>query len=246
MSIETDEELEGLRRAGSVVAETLREVRAHVAAGVTTGELDAVAAEIFARRGARSAPALAYGFPGTICIAVNDEAVHGIPGRRRLRPGDLVKLDVTAELDGFFADAAVSVPVGPPSAAVRRLCAAAEAGLRQGMRAARAGRPLNAIGGAVQAAVEARGCSVLGELNGHGIGRAIHEPPTVPAVYDPRLDTPLTEGLVITIEPIVSTGGADVLPTADGWTVVTADGAPAAHVEHTLVITADSPLVLTA
>lgn len=246
MSIETQEELDGLRRVGRVVAETLRELRRRVAAGVTTGELDALAARIFARHGARSAPAIDVGFPRTICISVDDEAVHGIPGPRRLRSGDLVTLDVTAELDGFYADAAVSVPVGQASPAARRLCASADAGLRKGMEAARAGRPMNAIGRAVQLAVEARGHTVLGELHGHGIGRAMHEPPSVPHVYVREERAPLTEGLVLTIEPIVTAGVGRVRAGDDGWTVLTADGALSAHAEHTVVITAGRPLVLTA
>ena len=246
MSVDTPEELAGLRRAGRVVSATLREVSRRVRPGVTTAELDAHAARVFARHGARSAPALVYGFPGTICISVDDEAVHGIPGPRRLRAGELVKLDVTAELDGFYADAAVSVPVGLVAPRVGRLAAAAQAALRRGLDAARAGAPVNAIGAAVQQEAERRGCAVLGELTGHGIGRSIHEEPTVPNVYVPALDTPLAEGTVITIEPILALGSNEVRPAADGWTIVTADGAPSAHAEHTLVVSAVQPMVLTA
>lgn len=247
MSIETPEELEGLRAAGRVVAETLRAMRRAVRPGVTTAELDAVAARVFARHGARSGPALDYGFPGTACISVDDEAVHGIPGPRRLRAGEVVKLDVTAELDGFYADACVTVPVGRPRPATVRLLTAARQGLEAGMRAAVAGAPLHAVGAAVQAEVERRGHAVCHELNGHGIGRRIHEPPTVPSVFAPGLTRPLTEGLVITIEPIVSAGRGDVaLDARDGWTVRTVDGSPTAHAEHTLVVRKGRPLVLTA
>ena len=172
MSVDTPEELAGLRRAGRAVAATLREVARRVRPGVSTAELDALAAQVLARHGARSAPALVYGFPGAICISVDDEAVHGIPGPRRLRPGEFVKLDVTAELDGFFADAAISVPVGRVSPRVARLAAAAQAALRRGLEAAHAGAPLNAIGAAVEDEARRRGCSVLGELTGHGIGRS--------------------------------------------------------------------------
>jgi methionyl aminopeptidase len=214
--------------------------------GVTTAELDACAAQVFARHGARSAPALVYGFPGTICISVDDEAVHGIPGRRRLRAGELVKLDVTAELDGYYADAAISVPVGRVSPRVGRLAAAAQAALRRGLHAARAGAPVNAIGAAVQDEAERRGCAVLGEFTGHGIGRSIHEEPTVPSVYVPALDAPLDEGAVITIEPILGLGSGAVRSGGDGWTILTANGAPSAHAEHTLVVSAGEPLVLTA
>jgi methionyl aminopeptidase len=246
MSVDTPEELAGLRRVGRVVAATLRDVARRVRPGVTTAVLDAHAARVFAAHGARSAPALVYGFPGTICISVDDEAVHGIPGPRRLRAGELVKLDVTAELDGFYADAAISVPVGRVSPRVARMVATAQAALRRGLGAARAGAPLNAIGAAVQAEAERRGCAVLGELTGHGIGRSIHEEPTVPNVYVPGLDAPLGEGTVITIEPILGLGSHEVRAAGDGWTIVTADGAPSAHAEHTLVVSAGEPLVLTA
>src|SRR5690349_10981312 len=159
MSVDTPEDLEGLRRAGRVVAATLREVSRRVRPGVTTAELDALAERVLARHGARPAPALVYGFPGAICISVDDEAVHGIPGPRRLRAGELVKLDVTAELDGFYADAAISVPVGRVAPRVARLAQAAQAALRRGLEAAREGAPLNGIGAAVQDEAARRGCA---------------------------------------------------------------------------------------
>ena len=186
MSIETEEELEGLRRAGHVVAVVLRELRRRVQPGVTTGELDALAGRVFARHGARSAPKLVYDAPCEVFISVNDEAVHGVPGRRRLRRGDLVKLDVTAELDGFYADACITVPVGPASPRARRLVAAADAALARGMEAAVAGAPVRAISEAVAGEAAARGVAVLEELGGHGIGRTIHEPPSVPNSPDPH------------------------------------------------------------
>jgi methionyl aminopeptidase len=246
MSVETPEELAALRRAGRAVAATLREVARRVRPGVTTAELDAVAARVLARHGARPAPALVYGFPGAICISVDDEAVHGIPGPRRLRAGELVKLDVTAELDGFYADAAISVPVGRVAPRVSRLAAAAQAALRRGLEAARAGAPLNAIGAAVEDEARRRNCAVLGELTGHGIGRSIHEDPTVPSVFVAGLDAPLRDGTVITIEPILALGSDAVRPGDDGWTVLTADGSTSAHAEHTLVVSGGRPLVLTA
>jgi len=246
LSIEHPDDLARLRAAGRVVAITLREVRRLVRPGVTTAELDRAAARVFARHGARSAPRLAYGFPGSICISVGDEVVHGIPGARRLRPGELVKLDVTAELDGYYADAAISVPVGRARPSVGRLVAAGTAALRAGLGAARPGRPVSAIGAAVEDEVERRGYRVLRELTGHGIGRAIHEPPAVPNHADPAASRPLTEGLVLAVEPMIAAGGADVELLADGWTIATRDGSVAAHVEHTVVITSGSPLVLTA
>jgi methionyl aminopeptidase len=201
---------------------------------------------VFQRAGARSGPQLDYDFPGVNCISVNDEAVHGIPGKRRLRRGDLVKLDVTAELDGFYADACVSVEVGPSRPAARALVAAARQGLDEALRVARAGNQLSSIGAAVEHAVSERGYGVCRDLTGHGIGRRIHEPPTVHNYYDPGDIELLTEGLVLTIEPIISAGSGDVVLARDGWTVLTADRTPSAHVEHTVVVTAGAPLILTA
>src|SRR3954462_7900193 len=177
MSIETAEELEGMRRAGAVVAEALRAARRLVRPGVTTGALDEAVAQAFRRHGARSGPTLDYGFPGRACISVGSEAVHGIPSpTRRVRAGELVKLDVTAELDGFYADACVTVPVGPASPEATRLTAAAQSALRRGMDAAGSGRAVGEIGAAVETEVRRRGFAVCGDLTGHGIGRRIHEP----------------------------------------------------------------------
>ena len=247
MSIETEEELEGLRRAGAVVAEALRTARRLVHPGVTTGELDEAIGTVFRRHGARSGPKLDYGFPGHACISVGSEAVHGIPGSRRIRAGELVKLDVTAELDGFYADACVTVAAGRVEPRLRRLAVAAQAGLRRGMASAVAGARVNAIGAAVEHEVNQRGFSVCTELNGHGIGRRIHEPPDVPNYFDPAASARLHAGLVLTVEPIIAAGRGDVIGMPDGWTVCTVDGSPVAHAEHTIVVRDGSaPLVLTA
>lgn len=245
MSIDTPEELAGLKAAGAVVAEALREMERAVAPGVSTAELDAIGAAVFAQAGARSGPQLDYDFPAANCISVNDEAVHGIPGPRRLRDGDLVKLDVTAELGGFYADACVSVSVGAANPQATALARSAQLALADALRAARAGAPLNAIGAAVEAAVTARGHAVCPNLMGHGIGRRIHEPPDVPNHFVKRLRQPLERGLVLTIEPIISAGSGAVRSSDDGWTIRTADGALSAHFEHTVVITDGEPLILT-
>ena len=245
MSVDTPEELAALKAAGRVVAQTIRELRKLVRPGVTTGELDAVAARIFAAHGARSGPQLDYDFPGTTCISVGDEAVHGIPGPRRLREGELVKLDVTAELNGFYADACRTVAVGKVKPSATKLIGAAESGLKKGMSVARAGATANDIGVAVQGEIERRGFSVCDTLTGHGIGRRIHEEPTIFSVGRPGPSPELTEGLVITIEPIIAAGHGDVVE--DGrWVVRTADGSLSAHAENTIVIQDGAPLVLTA
>src|SRR3954447_24838643 len=217
VSIDDPDDLAALRAAGLVVAETLRELARRVRPGVSTQELDDLAARIFARHGARSGPRLDYDFPGEICISLDDECVHGIPGPRRLREGQLVKLDITAELDGFYADACRTVPVGRVRPREQRLVAAAQSALKLGLEAATAGANVGAIGGAVQAEVERSGFSVCAELSGHGIGRRIHEEPDVPNVL---WDGPtLTDGLVITIEPIIAAGLGDVYVADDRWAV---------------------------
>jgi methionyl aminopeptidase len=246
MSVSTPEELRALQAAGRVVADTIRAMRRAVAPGVSTAELDAIAERVFDRAGARSGPQLDYGFPGVTCISVNDEAVHGIPGRRRLRAGDLVSLDVTAELDGFYADACRTVFVGKPRPRAIRLVRTAERALVNALAAARSGAPLSTIGGTVQRTVEDAGFAVCDGLSGHGIGRRIHEEPEVANTYQAASSQPLTEGLVITIEPLVAAGGSAVRMSRDGWTVRTADASLSAHAEHTIVVRDGAPLVLTA
>lgn len=246
MSIDSEEELQGMRRAGRVVALALKAMREAVREGITTGELDAVAERVLHAEGARSAPRLVYDFPGSTCISVNDEAVHGVPGSRALVKGDLVTLDVTVELDGYFADAAVTVGVPPVPPLAQRLIDCAEAAFRHAARAVRAGERLAVVGGRVEAEVERHGFKVLRDLCGHGIGRSIHESPSVANFYDPRERTRLTEGLVIALEPIVSAGTRRTRTADDGWTLTSVDGSLTAHHEHTLVVTKGSPIVLTA
>jgi len=246
MSIETAEELTALRACGQVVAEAIREMRAAVRPGVTTQQLDDIAAAVFARHGARSGPQLDYDFPGVTCISVDDEAVHGIPGPRELVDGELVKLDVTAELNGFYTDACLSVPVGLFDEDAMHLAATARRAFKQALQVARVGMPVNGIGAVVERVVTEAGYNVCRPLMGHGIGRRIHEDPEVPNFFVPELSQPLTEGTVLTIEPIIAAGSGEVYEDEDGWTVVTSDGSLSAHHEHTLVITADEPLLLTA
>ena len=246
MSIQSGADWKGLRRAAEVARQTLDLLSRHVRVGVTTGELDLLAADLFARHGARSAPALEYGFPRTVLISVNDEVVHGIPGSRRIRAGDLVSLDVTVEKDGYVADAARSLVVAPAASEALRLVACAESALAAAIDVARAGVMVNEIGRAVEREVRRQGFTVVSGLTGHGVGRTIHEAPSVPNEYNPRQRDVLTEGLVLTIEPMVSAGSAHIRHDPDGWTLRTRDGSLAAHAEHTLVITRGAPVVLTA
>jgi methionyl aminopeptidase len=212
---------------------------------VSTAELDEVAAGVMRAHGARSAPMLTYRFPGHTCISVNNEAVHGIPSSRRLLTGDLVKLDVTVEVDGYMSDAAETVLVPPVSEEAASLAQCARRAFVRGIEQARAGRRVWEIGRAVEDEVRASGYSVIRELSGHGIGRTIHEAPMVPNYHDRSAAQKLTEGLVITVEPIIARGSGACLSDRNGWMISTRDGSLSAHHEHTMVITQGEPILLT-
>lgn len=246
MCIDSEHELEQLRVVGGIVRRALNAMTAAAEPGITTGELDAVCARVLAEHGAASAPRLVYKFPGTACISVNEEAIHGVPGNRSIHSGDLLKLDVTAEKNGFFADAAVTVRVGEVSPTADALARCAEIAFRQAMKVARAGYRLYEIGRAVEREVRRNGFSVLREFCGHGIGRTIHEEPTVPNYLDLSNRRRLHEGLVVAVEPIIAAGSGRSVLDRDGWTVRTADRSLAAHYEHTIVITKGEPLLVTA
>ena len=246
MSIATEEELSRMRAAGYVARLILESMRRAVRPGVTTAELDAIGNKTMQENGARSAPAMVYHFPGGSCISVNDEVVHGIPGNRMLAEGDLVKLDVTIEKNGFMADTAATVAVGAISHERQRLIECAERAFNKAMLVARAGFRIFEIGRMVEREVHGDGFSVMRDLCGHGIGRTIHEPPRVPNYPDPHAKSLLTEGLVITVEPIIAAGTGLQFLDGDGWTVRTADCTPAAHYEHTIVVTKGTPILLTA
>jgi methionyl aminopeptidase len=246
VSIRSAADLVALRRVGTIVATVLAELETRVVPGVTTSALDRACGDMLARRGARGAPKIAYGFPGSLCISVNDEAVHGVPGPRVIRAGDVVKLDLVAEADGYFADAARTVVVPPAPAASRKLARAARRAFASALAVVQAGRRIAEIGAAVEAEVRRAGFRVIPALAGHGVGRAIHEEPTVPNVRDDGDRRVLTDGLVIAIEPIIAAGADHVVMARDGWTLRTADGSLAAHHEQTVVVTRGRPIVLTA
>ncbi len=246
MSIRSQAEFEKLRAIGRIVRQALDKTAAAVRPGITTRELDEIGGGVLARNGAESAPPKVYGFPGALCISVNDEAIHGIPGDRAIQSGDLVKLDLVAEKDGFYADAAVTVRAGEVSATAEALARCAERAFTHALRSARAGNRVYEIGRVVDRETRRAGFRVLRELCGHGVGRTIHEPPSVPNYYEPRVRARLTEGLVITIEPIISAGSGQSALQPDRWTIRTADGSLSAHHEHTIVITKSAPILLTA
>ena len=247
MSIDNEKDLEALRRVGRVARLALARMEKAVRPGITTAELDEVGARVLREHGARSAPKMVYGFPGENCISINDEVVHGIPGDREIQPGDVVKLDVTCEKDGYMADTALTVVVAPATDEKRRLAECARDAFRKALGVAKAGASVAELGGAIDAEVRRQGFRVVRDLNGHGIGRTIHESPSVHNYDDRRLrHQRLTEGLVITVEPIISQRSSTYVEAEDGWTVRTADGSLAAHYEHTIVITRGQPILLTA
>ena len=253
VEIKTRGEIEAIRAAGQVVARALAAVRDHATARTRLAELDEVARSVLAAAGA-SSPFLGYQpsfapvpFPAVICASLNDAALHGIPGRRRLAHGDLVSIDCGATLDGWVADAAISFTVGPPSAADDRLIGTARAALEAGIGAAVAGARIGDISAAIGAVGRAAGYGINTDFGGHGVGRSMHEPPSVPNEGRAGRGLLLRPGLVVAIEPWFMAGGSDKYQIDDdGWTIRTADGSRAAHVEHTIAVTEDGPVVLTA
>lgn len=244
--IATDpQEIEALKYIGRIVALTLQKMQTEIQPGMTTAELDRLGADFMAGYGAKSAPQSVYNFPGYACISVNDETVHGVPGNRIIAAGDLVTVDVTAELNGYMADAAVTIALPPVSPLAERLCRCTQSALQKAIDRAQAGKKLNGIGRAVEAEVRRHGFTVIRQLTGHGLGKTIHEQPTVPNFYHPRYNQLLPAGLVLAIEPIISSGGEAILTKPDGWTIRTADGSLSAHFEHTVIVTRNGPLVTT-
>jgi methionyl aminopeptidase len=247
MSIQSQKDLIALKEVGRIVHLALAAMRRMVCPGISTRELADVGGQVMRLNGARSAPALVYGFPDDVLISLNDEAVHGVPSPlRKVHQGDLVKLDVTFEKNGYMADAAITVPVEPVSNEAKRLAACAERAFQKALQVARAGHRVNEIGRAVEREVRASGFRVIRELSGHGIGRTIHEPPSVLNFDDGNRWPLLRPGQVLTVEPIIAMGSGVPAEAEDGWTVKTADGSLSAHYEHTLVITDAAPILLTA
>jgi methionyl aminopeptidase len=238
-------EIERMRAANVLVADVLMELRGRVAPGVTTGALDAFAEGLVRQAGAVPAFKGYHGFPATLCISVNEEVIHGIPGPRAVCEGDIVSIDLGVVLDGFYGDAAITVPAGAVTAEAAELMRVTEESLYLGIEQATVGARVSDIGYAVQRHVEAHGFSVVREFVGHGVGRALHEEPQVPN-YGPAGRGPrLTEGMTLAIEPMVAMGKAAVKVLGDGWTAVTKDRSLAAHFEHTIAITAAGPVILT-
>jgi len=238
-------ELERLARVNQLVARVLRELRAMVAPGVTTADLDEVAETRLREAGAEPAFKGYHGYPATICASINEQVVHGIPSSRALVEGDILSIDMGAKLDGFFGDCAVTVPVGQVDEEAARLLKVTEEALYRGIDQVRAGARVSDIGAAVQAYVEAAGFSVVREFVGHGIGTKLHEEPQIPNYGIPGRGPRLAEGMVLAIEPMVNFGKAGVKVLGDGWTAVTRDGSLSAHFEHTVVVVNGGSRILT-
>lgn len=246
VEIKSRDEIALMREAGRIVSEILDELEKAVAPGVTTWDLDALSEKLIYQKGARPAFKGYHGFPACLCASVNDEVVHGIPSKRRkLREGDLMKLDFGVVYRGFFGDSARTVPVGKVSAEAQALVNATREALHKGIQAMVAGNRLGDIGHAVQSYVEARGFSVVRTFSGHGIGRHLHEKPDVPNYGQPGSGMKLRPGMVLAVEPMVNQGTDEVMVLEDQWTAVTRDSKLSAHFEHTVLITEGGPEVLT-
>jgi methionyl aminopeptidase len=246
MTIETQADVIALQRIGNIVSVVLDKMLTSIEPGMTTKELDSVGEKLLFHFGARSAPQIAYGFPGTTCISVNEEAAHGVPGTRVIKAGDVVNVDVSAELDGYFADTGGTTIVPPTTPIKTKLCHATRAALSAAIRVARAGQPINLIGRAIQGIANTHQLRIIENLGGHGVGRSIHEEPEhILGVFDPRDRRVLREGMVIAIEPFLSTKSRTVSEAEDGWTLTGAPGNLSAQFEHSIIVTRGAPIVLT-
>jgi methionyl aminopeptidase len=245
MTLTNDRELKALKRVGQLVAKTLEAMQRYAEPGMTTLELDQYGEGLLTAAGAVSAPRQTYDFPGATCISINEEAAHGIPGARKMAAGDMINVDVSAELDGYYADTGGSFVMPPSSAVKDKLCDATLRARAEGMKAARAGTPINKVSRAIQRAAQMRGFQVVRNLSSHGVGAALHEEPTIRNYFDPRDTECLHEGQVITIEPFLSTNSSRVVELADGWTLAGRPGSLFAQYEHTIVITRSAPIVIT-
>ena len=235
--IKSSREIEQLKRSNGIVAEVFQKLKEAIIPGITTKELDQIAEEAILSRGAVPAFKGYRGFPASLCISINEEVVHGIPGQRRLREGDIVSLDVGANLNGYFGDAAITLPVGEVDPMAKRLLEVTEKALYIGIDKAKAGNRLFDISYAIQTWVESNGFSVVRDFVGHGIGKDLHEEPQIPNFGSPHQGPRLEKGMVLALEPMVNEGTYGVRILSDGWTVVTADGKRSAHFEHSIVIT---------
>jgi methionyl aminopeptidase len=246
VTIENEDQLEKLRTIGRLVARTLTAMGEALEPGMTTKELDDLGRRLLEAEGARSAPEVTYNFPGATCISVGPDVAHGIPGDTVVKAGDLINIDVSAELDGYFGDTGASFSVPPTSARIERLCRDGRRAMWTGIRAVKAGGQLNEIGRAIEGFAKKNGYSLVRNLASHGVGRSLHDDPgEIPTWHEPRDPRRIPEGLVFTIEPFLSLGADWVEERDDGWTLFPPGGQATVQYEHTLVATSRGPVILT-
>ncbi|MCD6170250.1 MAG: type I methionyl aminopeptidase [Candidatus Latescibacteria bacterium] len=242
--LKTPREIELLRESNRIVADVLATLRSLIQPGITTKELDQIAEDLILKKGAVPAFKGYMGYPAALCTSVNEEVIHGVPGPRQLKPGDIVSLDLGVKLGGYYGDATITVPVGEVSKEAERLLRVTEMALYEGIKMARVGNRLYDISYAIQSLVESNGFSVVRDFVGHGVGKNLHEEPKIPNFGRPGHGPRLKEGMVLALEPMVNQGGWQVRILPDGWTVVTADGKLSAHFEHTIAVTDTDPEIL--
>ena len=245
MIVRNEKDLQGMMRIGQICGAALQHMLQHVEPGISTKELDLIGAEFLKKHGATSAPITAYKYPGWTCISVNDEAAHGIPGKRVIKPGDIVNIDVSAVLEGYWGDTGASMIVPPSNPKLERLCQFTIEALYAGIEQARVNQPIYEIGKAIQEVAKNGKYRIIRELSGHGVGRHIHEEPSIPNYFTSKAKAPLTEGLVITIEPFLNLGRGRIITDADGWTLRTPDRSLSAQYEHTVIINGNEPILVT-
>ncbi|MBC2581466.1 type I methionyl aminopeptidase [Clostridium sp. DJ247] len=246
MVIENENDLEELKKIGRIVALAREEMIKYIKPGITTAELDAMGEKILTQYGAHSAPKSEYDFPGTTCISINDVAAHGIPGKRAIKEGDLVNIDISAELNGYFADTGISIPVEPVASVGKRLCDCSKSAFFKGIEKAKAGAKINQIGRAIYNEAKRNGFTVIKDLTGHGIGKKLHDDPQyIPNYFNKSIDGLLANGVVLAVETFISTKAERVYEEDDGWTLRTTDGSLVAQYEHTIIVTQGEPIILT-
>ena len=245
ISLKSPKDLTMLKRSGAILAYVMQELQAALRPGMTTLDIDLLSEELIRKEKALAAFKGYKGFPGTACVSENEEVIHGVPGPRVILEGDIVSIDLGVNYEGFFSDMAVTLPVGKVEADKLKLIAAARHSLDIGIKQAKAGNYLTDISHSIQSFVEAQGFAVVRQFVGHGIGRSLHEEPEIPNFGSPGLGPLLKSGMVLAIEPMINLGGWECEVIENGWTAVTADGAPSAHFEHTVAVTDKGPVILT-
>lgn len=246
MIAKTEKDFEGLKKIGRIVAEIREAMKEATQPGMTTKEIDEIGGRLFKEKGAVSAPIAEYDFPGYTCISVGNEVAHGIPGKRIIKDGDIVNIDVSGSYGGYFADTGISFVVGTPDKRKQKLCDVAKSSFDRAMTRVKAGSSLNGIGKAVEREAKSNGLTVIRNLTGHGIGRSLHEEPShILNYYDAWDKTLLKDGMVLAVEPFISEGAENIIELDDGWTFATPDKSLVAQIEHTIIVTKDKPIILT-